>query len=278
MNMKAPLPPDFKAPWWATKDFRRFLLIGVMGLAVVGVFVWDIGPKLTNRPEKAEKHDPTAFVPKPRTEGTAPMVKFEGVLEKAKDGTPIDDQDEPYQYLIRSLSRMDAAQIAKDAKSVEYKYYSKMPVEMRGETVKIMALFLTSNPIRVDAAPGGVKFIHRTYLMDLRGEEGYVVDLLEPPGDLHLKTLVAIDSVFLKLGTYESKNGPVQAPLFVAKSLRTVKERMADSPAVNLSGATMLLLAAGALALMLVLTSFMFRKSKSPGPKGPVISMDTLKS
>jgi hypothetical protein len=278
MNMKAPLPADFKAPWWATKEFRRFVLIAVMGLAVVAVVIVDIGPKLSNRPVKAEKHDSNAFVPKPRTEGTASVLKFEGVLDKVKDGTPIDDQDEPYQYLIRSLSRMDAAQVAKDAKTVEYKYYSKMPVEMRGETAKIVALFLTSNPIRVDAAPGGVKFIHRTYLMDLRGDEGYVVDLLEPPGDLHLKTLVAIDGVFLKLGTYESKNGAVQAPLFIAKSLRTVKERMADSPALNLSGATMLLLAAGAMALMLVLTSFMFRKSKSAGPKGPVISMDTLKS
>ncbi len=276
MNMKAPLPPNFKAPWWATKEFRGFTLIGVMGLAVLVVVIVDIGPKLMNRPLKEEKHDPNAFVPKPRAEGG--MVQFEGMLDKVKDGTPIDDQDEAYQYLVRSLSRMDAAQVAKDAKTVEYKYYSKMPVEMRGETVKIVALFLTSNPIRVDAAPGGVKFIHRTYLMDLRGDEGYVVDLLEPPGELHLKTLVAIDGVFLKFGTYESKNGPVQAALFVAKSLRTVKERMADSPAVNLSGTTMLLVVAGAMALMLVLTSFMFRKTKSPGPRGPAVSPATLKS
>jgi hypothetical protein len=33
--------------------------------------------------------------------------------------------------------------------------------------------------------------------------------------------VVALDAVFFKLGTYEGKKGPVQAPLFVGKSLRT---------------------------------------------------------
>jgi len=277
MAMNAPLPPNFKPPVWATKGFRRFVLALVMVPAVLAVLVFQIGPALNERPVRQEKAVTSTFVPKPRAGGD--MVKYEGVLDKVKDGSPIDDQDEPYQYLVRSLSRMDAVQMAKEAKTVEYKYYSKMPVEMRVETVKILALFLQSNPIRVDAAPGGVKFIHRTYLVsDVSGTEGFVVDLLEPPGDLPHRSLVAMDAVFLKLGMYEGKKGPVQAPLFLGKSLHTVKERMADSPAVNLSGATMLLLAAGALVLLLVLTSFMFRKSKSAGPKGPMLSMDTLKS
>jgi len=278
MNMKPVLPPDFKPPFWATKDFRRFMLVGVMGLAVVAVVIVDIAPKLTARPTREEKHDPNGFVPKPLAAGEAKMVKFEGVLEKVKDGTSIDDQDEPYQYLVRSLSRMDAALVAKDAKSVDYKYYSKMPVEMRGETVKILALFLQSNPIRVDAAPGGVKFIHRTYLSDLSGAEGYVVDLLEPPGELAKRTVVGMDAVFLKLGTYEGRNGSVQAPLFLGKSLRTVKEKMADSSALSLSNGAILGIAGGAMVLMLVLTSFMFRKSKPAPPRNPAISMESLKS
>jgi hypothetical protein len=279
MNMKAPLPPDFKPPFWATKEFRRFLLVGVMGLAVVAVVIVDIAPKLTQRPTRVEKHDPSAFVPQAAGAQTPGIVKFEGVLAKAKDGTPIDDQDEPYQYLIRSLSRMDAAQVAKEAKTVDYKYYSKMPAEMRGETVKIVALFLQSNPIRVDAAPGGIKFIHRTYLADLSGAEGYVVDLLEPPGeDLAKRTVVGMDAVFLKLGTYEGRNGSVQAPLFVGKSLRAVKEKMADSTTLNLSAGAILGIAGGAMALLLVLTSFMFRKSRPAPPRNPAISMETLKS
>ena len=183
MAMNAPMPPNFKPPVWATKGFRRFILAAVMVPSVLAVLIFQIGPALTKRPVRQEKVVTNAFVPTPRAEGG--VVKYEGMLDKVKDGSPIDDQDESYQYLVRSLSRMDAALVAKDSKSVEYKYYSKMPVEMRGETVKILALFLQSNPIRVDAAPGGVKFIHRTYLVsDVSGTEGFVVDLLEPPGDL----------------------------------------------------------------------------------------------
>jgi hypothetical protein len=215
------------------------------------------------------------------TAGEVRPLKYEGVLEKVKDGSSIDDQDEAYQYLVRSLARMDAAHLAKEAKSVDYSYFSKLPGELRGQTAKVLAMFLASNPIRVDGAPGGVNFIHRTYLMDLSGDEGYVVDLLEAPGELEPRTLVGLDAVFLKLGTYESKKGLVQAPLFVGKSLRLVKERVSAGPVAGLSGGG--IAAAGAVAMLLILglTTLMFRKSgpKRPAsPQGPSLSLETLKS
>jgi len=250
-----------------------------MGLAVVSVFIFDIGPKLTGvktAKDRQKAGTPNAFVPPPVTAGAD--VKFEGILTKVKDGTSIDDQDEAYQYLVRYLSRAEAGTLSQDAKTVDYPTYAKMPVEMRGYTTKIAALFLQSNPIRVDAAPGGVNFIHRTYLSDLSGNEGYVVDLLEPPGDLELRTVVAMDAVFLKLGTYEGKKGAVQAPLFLGKGLRVVKERMADSPVANLSAGILAGIVVGTMVLMLVLTSLMFRKSKPPAPRGPAVSMETLKA
>jgi hypothetical protein len=277
--MKAPLPPNFEPPFWATKNFRFFVLMTVMGVAVLAVIIVDIGPKLTQvRTVKdlAKKADPNAFVPPPA--GAGGDVKFEGVLQKVKDGTSIDDQEEAYQYLIRYLSRADAAQLAQGSKTVEYPTYAKMPVEMRGYTTKISALFLQSNPIRVDGAPGGVNFIHRTYLSDLSGKEGYVVDLLEPPGELDQKTVVALDAIFFKLGTYEGKKGSVQAPLFLGKSLRVVKERMADTAVSKMSGGVMLGVALGTLVVMIAVTSLMFRKSKPPAPKSPVASMETLKA
>jgi hypothetical protein len=276
--MKAPLPPNFTPPFWATRNFRLLLGAGLMGLAVMGVMVFQIGPALNQRPVRQKQADPNAFVPKPVVAGEAREVKYEGVLDRVKDGSSIDDQEQPYQYLIRALSRMEPAQLSKDAKSVDYGYYSKMPVEMRGETVKILALFLQSNPIRVDGAPGGVQFIHRTYLSDLSGAEGYVVDLLEPPGELASRTLVGLEAVFFKLGTYEGKKGPVQAPLFVGKSLRTVKERMAGGPVANLSGGMILGVAVALLFLMIFLTSRIFKKAKPPAPKGPALSMETLKT
>ncbi|HLY75292.1 MAG TPA: hypothetical protein VKU80_14320 [Planctomycetota bacterium] len=282
MSTKAPLPPDYQPPLWATREFRRLLIVGVMGASVIGVLVFDIAPKFSQKPVKAVKAPgPDAYVPRAAGAGEVHSVKYEGVLEKVKDGSSIDDQDESYQYLVRSLSRMDPAQLAKDAKAVDYSYYSKLSGELRGQTAKVLAMFLQSNPIRVDGAPGGVNFIHRTYLMDLSGDEGYVVDLLEAPGELEPRTLVGLDAVFLKLGTYESKRGLVQAPLFVGKSLRVVKERISASPVAALSGGGML--AAGAVAMLLILglTTLMFRK---PGPKrpappqGPSLSLETLKT
>lgn len=278
--MKAPLPPNFTPPFWATRNFRLLLLAGIMGLAVMGVMVFQIGPRLNERTVQQKKVDPTAFVPKPAVPGEVREVRYEGVLEKVKDGTSIDDQDQPYQYVVRALSRMDAAQMTKDSKAVDYQYYSKMPVEMRGETVKITGLFLQSNPIRVDAAPGGVNFIHRTYLVsDVSGSEGFVVDLLEPPGDLPHRQLVALDAVFYKLGSYEGKKGPVQAPLFLGKGLRTLKERPLSSPVANLSGGAILGVAIGMMLLMIFLTSRMFKKSsRPPAPRTPAITAEPLKT
>src|SRR6185295_6353335 len=102
--MNAPLPPNYQPPFWAKKEFRRFLILGVMGCAVLGVLIFDIGPLLTQGPVKeTKKVDPNSFVPQPATAGGTREVKFEGVLDKVKDGTSIDDQDESYQYLIRYL-------------------------------------------------------------------------------------------------------------------------------------------------------------------------------
>jgi hypothetical protein len=282
MSMKAPLPPNFQPPTWATKEFRRSLLLVLMGVAVIGWLVVDIAPRFTQKPTRAAKaQDPNAFVPQPAAAGAAREVKFEGVLEKVKDGTPIDDQDESYQYLLRFLARAETAHLNKEAKSVDYSYYSKLPAELRGQTVKILALFLQSNPIRVDAAPGGVKFIHRTYLMDLSGNEGFVVDLVEPPGDLESRTLVGMDAVFLKLGTYESKKGSVQAPLFLGKGLHVVKERMAADPVSNLSGGVVAGAGIAMMLAILALTARMFKKSAPSAPRppsGPSVSLDALKS
>jgi hypothetical protein len=281
--MKTQLPPNYRPPTWATKEFRRLLIVGVMGCAVIGVLVFDIAPKFSQKYVPAAKEvDLNAFVPKPPAPGEVREVKYAGVLEKVKDGTPIDDQDEPYKYLVRALARQDAAALAKDAKPVEYQYYSKLPAELRGHTIKIQALFLASNPIRVEGAPGGVNFIHRTYLMDsIRGNQGFVVDLQEPPGDLPSKTVVALDAVFLKLGTYEGKLGPVQAPLLLGKSLQVRSERLAAGPVSKLSSGVIV---GGGLVTMLTLlflTSRMFKKSGPTLPKrteGQTPSLETLKT
>jgi hypothetical protein len=280
MSMKAPLPPGFEPPFWAKKDFRTLVIVGIMGCAVIGVLVFDIAPKFTNKYVPAAKAvDPNAFVPKPAVPGEVREVKYEGVLTKVKDGTSIDEQDESYKYLVRALARMDAATLSKEAKPVDFAYYSKFPAELRGQTVKIKALFLQSNPIRVDGGPGGVNFIHRTYLMDsIRGNEGFVVDLQESPGELPSKSVVSMEAVFLKLGTYEGKLGPVQAPLFLGKTLRVEKERMAADPIANVSGGVIAGVGLVTMLGLLFLTSRMFKKSAPKSPQGPTLSLEALKS
>lgn len=283
MSTKTQLPQDFRPPTWATREYRRSLLLVIMGCAVMVWLVFDVAPKFTQKPVRATKTaGPDSYVPlAAAVPGDVRPVKYEGVLEKVKDGSSIDEQEESYQYLIRALARTEPASLSKDAKSVEFSYFSKLPAELRGQSVKIIALFLQSNPIRVDGAPGGVNFIHRTYLMDLSGNEGYVVDLLEPPGDLESRTVVGMNAVFLKLGTYESKKGLVQAPLLIGKSLHVVKERLASDPIAALSGGKVA--AAGVVAMLVILglTTLMFRKSASgrpSGPRGPALSLETLKT
>jgi hypothetical protein len=51
-----------------------------------------------------------------------------------------------------------------------------------------------------------------------------VVDLIEPPR-MAYRSLVACDAVFLKLGTYEGRKGPVQAPLFLGRAAVRVEEQ-----------------------------------------------------
>ncbi len=277
--MKPVLPPDFKPPWWATREFRIYLILAVMGVAVIGVMVFEIGPLLTQRAAKPERpRNPNAFVPQPAAPGEPRVVRFEGVLEKVKDGTSMDDRDDSYQYLVKFLARADVSTVSKDSKPVDYPYFSKLPAELRGQTVKILALFLQSSPLRLDREVGGVQWVHRTYLSDLSGDQGYVVDLLEPPpAGLKQRSVVGMDAVFLKLGTYEGKRGPVQAPLFLGKALHPVKERMAAEPAVT--GGLVVGVAAMALLLLIVLSANAFRnKSKPTPPRGPSISLETLKS
>jgi hypothetical protein len=118
--MKAPLPPNFTPPFWATRNFRLLLGAGRDGAGGDGRDGVPDRPRAQPAAVRQKQADPNAFVPKPAVAGEAREVKYEGVLDRVKDGSSIDDQEQPYQYLVRSLSRMDAALLAKDAKTVDY--------------------------------------------------------------------------------------------------------------------------------------------------------------
>ena len=220
------VPLKAKIPMWATREFRWLIIIVVMSLSILAVLIFEIAPMTrAERPPVPGAADPAALLPgEPAASPGAKEVRFDGILEKVKDSTPIEDQDQPYRTLVRHLARIRPEALAREARRIDYGTFTRTPSEVRGATTRILALFLESMPLRLDPPEGGVEWLHRTYLMDLSGSEGFVVDLVEPPPAVERRQLVSTDGVFLKIASYEGRKGSVQAPFFLGRSLRLVKE------------------------------------------------------
>jgi len=140
-----------------------------------------------------------------------------------KDKTSVDDLDKSYEEFVEVLSKLDAALLKKEAGTVDYAALTGKPGDFRGKPLRLKVVFLLSNPIKLDRKVGEIQFVHRTYLSNLSGSEGYVVDLLEPPPELNRKDPVLVDAAFYKIGTYEGRKGPVEAPFLIGKSLKADK-------------------------------------------------------
>jgi len=288
MTMRPPLPPNLATPFWATRGFKFLVVSGVMAVALLAVLVFEIGPLMMGRvkpSEKTAKHSgPRAFVPRQTAElPPGEMLPFEGMLQKSKDGTPLDLTEgtatEPYLYLVRTLAKVDGSSLSKDFKWVDYPLFGQVPDQIRGLSVRVEGLFLTSNPIRLEKEVNGIEWVYRTYLSDMSGQEGYVVDLLDRPSEkLKKRTPIGTDAVFLKLGTYEGNKGQVQAPFLVGKSLRVMHES-AGTQASN-AGTLVVGLAVGAVLLALYLTQRNWsRPVLKKGPDGgPAVPMETVKT
>lgn len=254
-----------KVPFWATREFKFLLIVVIMGFAVVSVLVLRIGPMLTARGRadlKAERPvNPRAWVPQPLPPGVPREVKFDGALDQVKDATPIDEQDAAYGQLLKALSQGNSEALLKDPKLVEYPVYSRMPAELRGTAVRVTALLAGTSTLRLQKAEGNVEWIHRIYLVDVSGTEGYVIDTIEAPPALQKRDLVSADAVFLKLGTYEGRTGPVQAPFLVGRSIRHVKERVVQDP-FNI-GAVVISVAVLSVLTAIGLTVRMLKKTRT---------------
>lgn len=161
--------------------------------------------------------------PKPTIHAELKEAKGFGTI---KDATGIENESEAYTNFIQTLSKRDAEALWDEAHPVDYKLFSKTPSDLRGQVVRLQGMFLQSNPIRLDRAVGDVQWVHRTYFCSPDASEGYVLDLLDPPGDLKKRrTLIAVEGVFFKLATYEGARGDVQAPHLLGRKLRVVGEK-----------------------------------------------------
>ncbi len=257
-----------------------FLLAGVTVFAALAVLIFEIGPKMRRGRVVAEQAKLTGadvFVPRAANDETPQLLPFEGVPQKAKDGTPLDLAEEPYLYLVKSLAKIDGSALSKDSKRVEYAHYGQVPDQLKGRSVKVTGLFLASNPIRLDKEMNGIEWIYRTYLVkDMRGEEGYVIDLLERPEKVKKNDMVLAHAVFLKLGTYEAKRGQAQAPFFLGKSLK-VLPGTSGSEASN-AGTLVVGLALGSVLLALYLTSRMWKKPAVKGGPVAAVPVESVKA
>jgi hypothetical protein len=265
--MNAKLPPGAPVPLWARREFRLFLLVSLMGFAVIGTFVFEIGPMImrgrAKRETAAKAPSPKGWQPRAGGAEQEPeAIRFDGVLDKVQDSTPIQTAEIGYVRLLKFMEDSKADTLGKDAKYVDYAYFPKYPAQLRGQTTRVMALFQYSSPIRLDKPVGQIEWIHRTYLTNMTAMEGYVVDLLEPPGELAKRTLVTMDAAFLKLATYDGQRGPVQAPFFVGKSLRVYREHLAKE---ELEFRTLGIAAGGMSVMALLYVWFRLRRKDRAG-------------
>ena len=272
---RSALPPSAKIPFWAEPAFRLYLVVGVMVAAIALVVAvgnhptfWRLAPEV----ERKVTSGPHAYVPRDPTR--PPTVMFDGILDKAHDGSSIDDQDGSYLTLVRHVAGTDAATLERQYKDVDYDLFEKVPGELRGQTVRVLALFLKTDPIRLDDPSGGVEYVFRTYIADFTGREGYVVDLVAKPPPLARRALVAVDAVFLKIASYEGRSGTVRAPLLVGRELRAVNERSTSASQVDAGTMitavwVMVGLCVALLVLQTVRGARSVRYSGPPSPPGP---------
>jgi hypothetical protein len=273
--MGSGLPVPKHAPFWTRRSFRMLLLIVIMGVSAIAVLVFEIAPQFRRdaakpKPKPAQSPPPEEWIRDVRAPAGPRTVRFDGVLDKVKDGTSIDERGEAYNYLLQFLKRYEKNPADKPSQEVGYSYLAEMPDVLRGRMIRLRyTLFLRSDAFRLDDKPDGIGWVFRTYLMDVSGQEGYVVDLLERPPDLEPKALVEAEALFLKIATYEGMKGPVRTPLFLARAIRPVNEKRvnagADTGTIIVGGAVL------ALVALVGLSYVTLRRSRPKPMNGPPV-------
>ncbi len=218
-----------RKPLWAIREFRWLVIVMVMGIAIVGVLVFEIGPLMETKRQKKLLALPSPDAPV----GTEPKpVVFDGQLEKAEDRTPLNDQEIGYTTLMRHLSKMSAEAMSSQARAARYETLVGAPADWRGVTLRITGLYAYSRTVRFTKPIGDLEWVHQAWLTDFSAKEGYIIHFLEPlPAQVENKErrqVLVADAIFLKMVTYQGDKGPVVAPLFLARGARLVKDSVAD--------------------------------------------------
>jgi hypothetical protein len=208
-------------------------------------------------PEARQQPGPSAVV---RPEDLkAPDESLLAALEKVQDSTPVDELDDSYYAVLESLTRLKSEDLQNPARRIGDAQFYRQPSKLRARVVRIAALFEKSEFLALDRTVGGVGFVHRTYLVDTSGDQGFVVDLMDPPPAIESRTLVDTEALFFKIGTFESRKGEIRpTPFLLGRQVRV----SAVQPAASSLESEHLTLAAAlvvALALLLVTLVIVFQ-------------------
>ena len=229
------LRPD-PVPFWASRIFRWNLILCALMLTAAAVWMLFVAPMeaAKERAELERAHAAMRWVPPDPS--APPLVRFDGILNRLVDDVPLEwfntSPVDPYAAVLRHMSKADPADLAEQARTVNYALYSGRPKDLRGQTVRLNALFVKAprGPERLQKPVGSVEMVTRAYLINKDGDQFYIVDFVEPPPPLEPETPVTVDAVFLQQVSFETKavkdGKPVvrKAPLFVARSLGKVHE------------------------------------------------------
>ncbi|MBI4587060.1 MAG: hypothetical protein HY717_23870 [Planctomycetes bacterium] len=211
-----------RGPFWTTRQFRRLVVALVMLGAMLLVWTFEILLILKARSQSTKVlklEDLKALLARQPVDSSDPRFSG-GTLEMVQDATLIEPPDEAYALLVEHLSRADPGKLAKEALPLDYRALFHFPGELRGRAVRFPAVFLQAVPLNLERRAGAVDLVFRTYLADPAVEQGYVIDFLESPLSHDQRDAVTVEAVFYKIGTYEGRNGPVQAPFLVGRRLK----------------------------------------------------------
>lgn len=294
MDARRPAPTS-SIPFWAKREFRWLILFSLLTAACIGVLVFEIGPVMMNRrPVRRAVATASAKPSAPRS------ILFDGMLDGVKDATPLpeEDADAPYRYLLGYLRNVDQDTLAKQSRAIDYGRYFDAPDQVRGQVARVTGVLTKVDPFRPE--PGG-EIVYRVYLVDGWASQAYVADLVEKPSidtpdapaprftrptvllsenapaekprvdapaASPARPTVQVEGIFLKVATYESRGGPLQAPLLLGRTLRPVVRK--EAPAGVDVGHVLTGLAGLAFAGAMGLTVLVLRNSARPRlPRAP---------
>jgi hypothetical protein len=265
-------------PFWGSRLFRWNLILCSLILSIAAVWLLVMEPKANARAreESLKANAALKFTPRDPASKEPRAVRFDGMLDKAKDDVSPDVRDEPYRTLVKYMATVDPSRLAEQARNVDYATLMAQPEEVRGLTVRLNLMYWSapSGPVRLDPPVGGVETVTRAYFAtsSLGANEIHIVDFVEPPPAIEPETYVVLDAVFLRRVSYErelpgKETKFHQAPLFVARNIAKVEPPRVAS-AYRFRGLVVLLgLGLFGFLSLITIKSWMAARSGGPVPR-----------